>query len=85
MRLFGEGILQYLYLSYAMAAFVMPAPIPLSDPRQAKIWHPKFPVANPVLKELYMNIGVLSIMKKSQNAKFTTNRFEGVLSDLALY
>jgi len=67
-----------------MAAFVILAPIPLSDPIKAKIWHPKWPVANPVLKELYINIGVLSIMKKSQNAKFTTNKFEGVLSDLAL-
>jgi len=28
---------RYLYLSYAMAAFVMPAPIPLSDPTKAKI------------------------------------------------
>lgn len=67
-----------------MQAFVMPAPIPESDPIKANIWHPKNPVAYPRLNELYIKMGVFVIIIKSQIARFTTNTFDGVRNDFAL-
>lgn len=38
----------YRYLSYAIAALVIEAPIPLRAPMNANIWQARCPSANPV-------------------------------------
>lgn len=60
-----------------------PAPIPLIDPHNANIWHCKWP-GYLLSMELFMSIGNTNTIEKSQNAKFSTNKLDGVRNDFDL-
>lgn len=62
----------------------MDAPIPETLPSAAYIVHPRsYPRSRPA-DELARNIGISSIMSKSNMAKLTIKRFDGVLKDFEL-
>ena len=72
-----------LYLSYPMATMVRMEQTPVMAPVAPYSWQPNFPhIQNLWLKALMITGQAwVSIMQKSDRARFTTNMLEGVRRD----